>query len=143
MMLCVWHVCPSCCLLAIPQPCRQCGIALSSGELLGSGSLLPEAIVLVQPMPASPQQLYATVMWHQRPLGSGQPHGCGCQACRVASGLAERPLVPASGAPTAFGGFVPVLVFQPFVGIFCSQGQPLAEPGEERRESPLPASLLT
>uniref|UniRef100_A0A8C9UIC9 FHA domain-containing protein n=1 Tax=Serinus canaria TaxID=9135 RepID=A0A8C9UIC9_SERCA len=52
-------------------------------------------------------------------------------------------VMPPSGAPTAFGGFVLVLVFQPFVGIFCSQGQPHAEAGEERRGSPLPASLLT
>lgn len=136
MMLCVWHICPSWWLLAIPQPCRQCGMALES-------FLLPEAIVPMQPMPRSHQQLYATVMWHQHPSGFAQPHSCGCQGSWGACGLAEWPFVPASGAPTAFGDFVLVLVFQPFVGIFCSQGQPHAEPGKECRESPLPASLLT
>lgn len=112
-------------------------------ELLGFSSLLPEAIVPLQPMPGSHQQLCATMMWHQRPSGSGQPHGCGCQGCWGACGQAEQALVPASDAPTAFGCFVLVLIFQPFVGIFCSQGQPNVEPGEEHRESPLPTSLLT
>lgn len=61
------------------------------GELLGFSSLLPEAIVHVQPMPRSHQQLCATVMWHQHPSGSGQPHGCGCQGCRGTCGLAGWP----------------------------------------------------
>lgn len=115
------HVPPGRQLPSILQPHGQRGMALDGP--LGCGSALPDAGVPVQPVPlwlrAAPcrDAVPASLDWRRpgRLVARGRQSCCRC--------------LPA--VPRGVGGFVLVLVSQPFAG---AAG---AEAGEQRRDSPL------